>query len=103
MVLAGGSGRGKSGLSNDLYRASKLSAAEYAARAAEADAAAAALLAPRSGRALDELYTPAPQEEWAPLAPKLELKDVYAGAEVEVYIPLDNIWVPGVRCSHSIV
>ena len=87
-VVAGASGRGKSGLLNDLYRASKVSAAEYAARTAEAAAAAGARLAV-------ETYTPGPQEQWAPRAPELELADVHTGAEVEVYIPLDNIWIPG--------
>ena len=89
-VFAGASGRGKSALLNDLYRASKISAAEYAARAAEAAAAAGP-----QGRV--ETFTPGPHEEWAPPAPKLEPKDVHAGLEVEVYIPLDMNWIPGKR------
>jgi hypothetical protein len=80
--------RGKSGLLNDLYRASKVSAAEYASAAAEAAA--------RDGARLElETYTPAPQERWRAAPPRLMPEQVQPGAEVDVYISCDDIWVPG--------
>lgn len=80
--------RGKSGLLNDLYRASKVSAAEYASAAAEA--------ALRDGARLElETYTPAPQERWRAAPPRLMPEQVQPGAEVDVHISCDDIWVPG--------
>ena len=80
--------RGKSGLLNDLYRASKVSAAEYASAAAEA--------ALRDGARVElETYTPAPQERWRAAPPRLTPDQVQPGAEVDVHISCDDIWVPG--------
>ena len=95
VVVAGASGRGKSALLNDLYRSTKIPAADYAARVAEAATAAGA-------RPAVLLYTPSPQEQWAPLAPKLEPNDVHAGMDVEVYVPLDGTWVPGALQSKAV-